>query len=108
MEQEAMATQPPERPLPPSSLWDATPRSASRLTNEFLLVTVVHWLIVVAIGCFAPNVVDDFGRPFFYLLVVLAFVAYVFGRGLTAYAQLRQQVGLPEPKEPSPPPAGPS
>jgi hypothetical protein len=103
-----MATQPPERPLPPSSLWDAIPQIASRLTNEFLLVTVAYLLIAVAIGVFAPNVVTLLGRGFFILIVVLAFLAYLAVRGLTVYERLRQQARTPQDQEVYPPPVEPS
>lgn len=95
-EEETMAAQPPDRPLPPSSLWDAIPDIISRLRDEFLLVTVAYLLILVAIGLFAPNVVDLLGRFFFYLIVVLAFVAYVFGRVLPVYVELRERAGPAE------------
>jgi len=74
---------------PSTDLWSAIPAIARRLRDEFLLVSIAYLLIVVAIGVFAPHVIALLGRAFFYLIVVLAFLAYLAARTLTAYERLR-------------------
>jgi hypothetical protein len=103
-----MNTSSPDPVQPPSSLFDAIPDIASRLTNESLLVTVAYLLIVVAIGVFAPSVVTLLGRGFFILIVILAFVAYLAVRVLAVYERLRQQEEVPRPQETPQRPVGPS
>ena len=93
-----MSTQSPDSPQPPPSLWNAIPEIVKKLQNEFLLASIAYLLIVVAIGFFVPGVVDLLGRAFFYLIVVLAFLAYVLVRMLTTYERLRQ----PPPTQPPP------
>lgn len=93
-----MSTQPPDTPQPPPRLWDAIPQIVEKLRNEFLLVTLGYFILVLAIGVFAPNVVTLLGREFFYLIVILAFLAYVFVRVLTTYERLRK----PPPTQPLP------
>jgi formylglycine-generating enzyme required for sulfatase activity len=103
-----MSTQPPDTPQPPPSLWNAIPQIVERLRNEFLLLSIACLLIVIAIGVFAPNVVTLLGREFFYLIVVLAFLAYVLVRVLTTYERRRPPQPTqptPTPRPPAPPPA---
>jgi hypothetical protein len=84
-----MTHTPPEQPGPPARFWDALPQIIGKLTNEFLLVTLGILILVVAIGVFAPGVVESLGRAFFYLLVVLAWLAYLIVRALDAWLKLR-------------------
>ena len=63
---------------PPPQIWDALPEIIGKLTNEYLLVTLGYFILVIAIGVYAPGVVDSLGRGFFYLVVVLMYLlAYV-------------------------------
>ena len=103
-----MNTQSPDHLQPPASLWDTIPAIVSRLRNEFLLVTIAYLLIAVAIGVFAPDVVTALGRGFFYLIVVLAFLAYVLVRVLATYERLRQQATQLPPAQPLPMPSLPT
>ena len=61
----------------PQKVWEALPDIIGRLKNEFLLFTLGYFILVIAVGVFAPGVIDLLGRALFYLLVVLAFLAYV-------------------------------
>ena len=80
----------PTQPGPPPKFWDALPQIIGKLTNEFLLVTLGIFILVIAIGAFAPGVVDSLGRSFFYLLVVLAWLAYLIVRALDVWVKLRE------------------
>jgi formylglycine-generating enzyme required for sulfatase activity len=102
-----MSTQRPDTPQPPPSLWSVIPEIVKKLQNEFLLVSIAYLLIAVAIGFFVPGVVDLLGRAFFYLIVVLGFVAYIFVRVLTAYERSpppTQPTLKPEPSPTAKPP----
>jgi hypothetical protein len=84
-------------PGPPPKFWDTLPQIVGKLSNEFLLVTLGILILVVAIGRLAPNVVKDLGAAFFYLLVVLAWLAYLFVRVLDVWVKLRTSPGSPAP-----------
>ena len=75
---------------PQPKFWDVLPQIIGKLKNEFLLVTLGIFILVIAIGVFAPGVVDSLGRGFFYLLVVLAWLAYLIVRVLEAWLKVRQ------------------
>ncbi len=77
-------------PQPEATFWDTLPQIVGKLKNEFLLVTLGIFILVIATGLFAPGIVDSLGRGFFYLLVVLAWLAYIIGRVLTAWLKVRQ------------------
>jgi hypothetical protein len=102
-----------EKPEPPPKLWDALNQIVARLKNEFLLVTLAVLILVVAIGVFAPGVVQSLGAAFFYLLVGLAWLAFIIGLALNAWLELRQPPppaaradAPPAPAQPhTPPPA---
>jgi len=94
----------PTQPGPPPKFWDALPQIIGKLGNEYLLVTLGILILVVAIGVFAPGVVDELGAPFFYLLVVLAWLAYIIGRTLDAWLKLRESAPLAIPADASQPP----
>ncbi len=49
-----------------------------------------YWLLVLAIGLFAPDVVALFGRGFFILIVVLGFVAYLVVRLLGVWLRVKE------------------
>jgi hypothetical protein len=91
-----MTQTPPQTPGPPSKFWDTLPQIIGKLKNEFLLVTLGILILVVAIGVFASGVVEDLGRAFFYLLVVLAWLAYLIGRVLDAWTKHRPLPELPD------------
>lgn len=74
---------------PPDPL-EYLPDIVSRLKDEFLLASVGYLLLVLAIGIFAPDVVALFGRRFFILIVVLAFVAYLVVRVLRVWQRLKE------------------
>jgi hypothetical protein len=93
----------PQNPGPPPKFWDALPQIIDKLRNEFLLVTLGILIMVVVIGLFAPGVVDSLGRAFFYLLVILAWLAYVGLRVLDVWAARRPP---PAPAQPRPQPPG--
>jgi len=76
---------------PSSSLWDVVLAIIARLRSEFLLITTAYLLIVVGVAVFVPDVVTLLGRGLFYLIVVLALLAYIFARTLATYGRLRQQ-----------------
>ena len=86
---------------PPSNLWDTLPAIVKKLTNEFLIVTIAYWLLAIAIGSYAPSVVNLLGREFFILIVVLGFVAYLVSviirgfLGTNRYASRRSLPPLP-------------
>jgi hypothetical protein len=103
-EESSMSTQPPDTPQPPPSLFNAIPEIVKKLQNEFLLVSIAYLLIAVAIGFFVPGVVDLLGRAFFYLIVVLGFVAYIVVRVLTTYERLRPPPPTQPPPKPEPTP----
>lgn len=93
---------PPQKPDPPDKLWDALPQIIGKLTNEFLLVTLGILILVVAIGIFASGVVESLGRAFFYLLVVLAWLAYLIVRVLDTWVKLRMSSETPAVSAPTP------
>jgi hypothetical protein len=99
-----MTQTPPQRSGPPAKLWDALPQIIDKLTNEFLLVTLGILILVVAIGVFASGVVESLGRAFFYLIVVLAWLAYLIVRVLDTWVKLRTSSGAAV--TPPPAPAG--
>lgn len=94
-----MSESPTQQSGPPPKFWDALPQIIGKLTNEYLLVTLGILILVVAIGAFAPGVVESLGRGFFYLLVVLAWLAYLIVRALDLWVKLRGS------DEPAPAPA---
>ena len=97
-------------PQPPPKFWDALPQIVGKLKNEFLLVTLGILVLVIAIGVFAPDVIDRLGRAFFYLLVVLAWLAYLVGRVLNVWRKGKpvqppagsEPAGGSEPSTPTP------
>lgn len=88
----------PHNPGPPPKFWDALPQIIDKLRNEFLLVTLGILIMVVVIGLFAPGVVDSLGRAFFYLLVILAWLAYVGLRVLDVWAARQPPPARVEPE----------
>ncbi len=104
-----MTSNTPAQPGPPPKFWDALPQIIAKLGNEYLLVTLGILILVVAIGVFAPGVVDELGAPFFYLLVVLAWLAYMIGRALDAWLKLRESASSSAPTDaPQPTPQPPT
>lgn len=97
-----MTQTPPQKPGPPAKLWDALPQIIDRLKNEFLLVTLGILILVVAIGLFASGVVESLGRAFFYLIVVLAWLAYLIGRVLDTWIKFRTPSEAPASPAPAP------
>ena len=85
-------------PQPPPEFWEALPQIIGKLKNEFLLVTLGILVLVIAIGVFAPSVVDSLGAAFFYLLVVLAWLAYLVGRVLDVWRKRQPPAGSGEPQ----------
>lgn len=92
-----------QKPNPPDKLWEALPQIVNKLSNEFLLVTLGILILVIAIGAFVPDVVESLGRGFFYLIVVLAWLAYLSVRVLDAWVKLR--TASPPTTEPAAQPA---
>ncbi len=93
-----------QNPSPtPDKLWDVLPQIVGRLRNEFLLFTFGFIILVIAVGAFAPGIVTLLGRELFYLLVVLAFIAYVSLRVMDVWSKSKQST----PATPSVPTAQP-
>lgn len=61
----------------PEKFWEALPDIIGKLKNEFLLFTLGYFLLVIAVGVLAPDVIVLLGRGLFYMLIALAFLAYV-------------------------------
>jgi formylglycine-generating enzyme required for sulfatase activity len=103
-----MAQSSSPQPGPPPRFWDTLSQIVGKLKNEFLLVTLGILILVVAIGAFAPGVVESLGRAFFYLLVVLAWLAYLIVRVLEAWVRLKTAPPVqPAPSVPAPTPPAP-
>jgi hypothetical protein len=98
-----MTQTPSQKPTPPDKLWDAIPQIIGKVGNEFLLITLGVLILVIAIGAFAPGVVETLGQAFFYLLVVLAWLAFIIVRALDTWVKLRATSETPPKTEPAPP-----
>ncbi len=90
----------------PDKLWDVLPQIVGQLRNEFLLFTFGYIILIIAIGVFAPGIVDALGRELFYLLVALAFASYVGLRIADVWSKKRETQPASAPQPPPEKPNG--
>ncbi len=98
-----MSQTPPDKPDPLPKLWDTLNQIVGKLGNEFLLVTLGIVILLIVMGVLSPGVVPSLGGAFFYLIVVLAFLAYVIVRILDTWVKLRPPPLAPVTPGPTPP-----
>lgn len=66
-----------KKQTPWSDLVGALRDAIQRLDNPFLVVTVALGIVLVLVGALAPGIIDALGREFFYLLLILDFLAFL-------------------------------